>query len=83
MLLEYVLEKSSTGEVNQVDSHGDSAFHVIVKSGKAHEPEGQYAVRLLLQHGGRPNLRDRQGKLPTEYVSDLLHNTKTSRLHSG
>ncbi|XP_064597430.1 uncharacterized protein LOC135463896 [Liolophura sinensis] len=78
-LLEYILEKSTLREVNQLDSNGDSTFHVIVKSGKAHGSEGQTAVRLLVRHGGRSDIRDRHGKLATEYVSDLMQNTEMSQ----
>lgn len=70
-LLKYLLERLNAdfNAKNQVDGDGDSAYHIVVKSGKANTTVGETAVRLLLNHGCRCDIRDKAGKVPLEYLN--------------
>ncbi|XP_064596809.1 TPR and ankyrin repeat-containing protein 1-like [Liolophura sinensis] len=70
-LLKYLLERlhADFEAKNGVDGNGDSAYHIVVKSGKANTTVGETAVRLLLNNGCRCDIRDKAGKLPVEYLN--------------
>lgn len=53
-----------------VDGRGDSPFHILFKM--SHCPQGKLIatiVRLLLQKGVSPTVRDRSQLLPIDYVN--------------
>lgn len=53
-----------------VDGRGDSPFHILFKMSRC--PQGKLLatiVRLLLQKGVSPTVRDRSQRLPIDYVN--------------
>lgn len=51
-----------------IDENGDSAVHVVVKSGRSNSTLGEGILRLLLNNGCTAYLKDMDGKIPIEYL---------------
>ncbi|KAK3102697.1 hypothetical protein FSP39_013218 [Pinctada imbricata] len=69
-LLKYMLKQylNTDARKNAVDKNRDSAFHFLVRSGKANSTLGETLFRLLLNNGCNPNLVDAASKRPIDYV---------------
>ena len=70
VLLEHTLKTQAFDIINpdEVDTKGDTALHVVVKSPPFTELHSDITV-LLIESGALPNVRDRAGKMPHEHVS--------------
>lgn len=51
-----------------IDRNGDTAIHVVVKSGKSNGTLGETILRLLVNSGCTPFLKDMSDKLPIDYL---------------
>ena len=76
-LVRLVLEERSaeTLELDEAGSDGDTALHFLAK-GKKHPSNRQALIKLLLEHGALPNLKNEQGKRPLDYI-----HSKKSNIH--
>ena len=76
VLLERTL-KTPACDINpdEVDTNGDTALHVVVKSRPFTELHSDITV-LLIKSGALPNIRDRAGKMPHEHVPNNFSNEK-------
>ena len=69
VLLEHTLKTQASDIINpdDVDTKGDTALHVVVKSPPFTQLHSDIIV-LLIESGALPNVRDRAGKMPHEHV---------------
>jgi ankyrin repeat protein len=51
-------------DVNAVNDAGQTALHFAVRNGDA-------MVRLLVEHGAKPDVKDRQGRTPIDYARGI------------
>ena len=69
-LFKYVMENMPAvrAQIDSKDMYGMTALHIMVKSGKTDSFSGEALLKLLLNYGCATDIRDRNGKLPIEYV---------------
>ena len=75
VLLEHTLKTQACDIINpdDMDTKGDTALHVVVKSPPFTELHSDITV-LLIESGALPNVRDRAGKMPHEHVPNNFSN---------
>ncbi|XP_041360663.1 TPR and ankyrin repeat-containing protein 1-like [Gigantopelta aegis] len=69
-LFKYIMENipSARAQIDSKDRFGETAIHIIVKSGKTDSFSGEALLKLLLNYGCATDVRDRYGKLPIDYI---------------
>ena len=75
VLLEHTLTTQACDIINpdEVDTKGDTALHVVVKSPPFTRLHNDLTV-LLIESGALPNIRDSAGKMPLENVPNSFTN---------
>jgi hypothetical protein len=71
-LLQWLFEYYPEDELQQkiFDTQQNSVLHVLVKSNVKTLKQNLGILKLLLEHGCSPHLRDASGRKPVEYVSE-------------
>lgn len=58
----------SQAKKDMIDKNGDSAVHLVVKSGKINTTLGESILRLLMNSGCTAYLKNMSGQLPIDYL---------------
>ncbi|CAC5364292.1 unnamed protein product [Mytilus coruscus] len=59
---------NTSSKKDMINTNGDTAIHVVIKTGKTNSTYGETILRLLVNYGCKFCHKDMSGKLPIEYL---------------